>query len=52
MNRKTILAVGAALAFFAVLGLAGAVEQGAGLSRMIFAIPALTAFGACARALI
>ena len=31
------------VAFFAVLGLAGAVEQGAPLARMLWAVPCLAA---------
>lgn len=40
MRKQTLTAVFLAAVFF-VLGLAGSVEQGAGLGRMALAIPAL-----------
>ena len=54
MNRKksklrTAAGLAALVLFLALLGIVGAVERGAALSRMIWALPALAALDICAR---
>lgn len=44
MNRQKIMAAVSTAAFFSALGIAGAVEQGAPLIRMLLVFPLLAVF--------